>query len=57
MQLHFGVRNGRTVAEVRDDGLAGCLRIPRGGSARQIKKKLGMAMFLYDCSRRLNVLV
>lgn len=30
------VRRGRTMAELRIDGLAGCLRTPRGGSARQI---------------------
>lgn len=29
-------RNGKTRAEVRFDGVAGCLRTPRGGSARQI---------------------
>jgi DNA (cytosine-5)-methyltransferase 1 len=30
------VRKGRQRAEVRLDGVAGCLRTPRGGSARQI---------------------
>jgi len=30
------VRKGRMRAEVRFDGLAGCLRTPKGGSARQI---------------------
>jgi DNA (cytosine-5)-methyltransferase 1 len=39
--LHVGtifrrVRHGRQRAEVRLDGLAGCLRTPRGGSAKQI---------------------
>ncbi len=29
-------RYGSTKAEVRFDGIAGCLRVPRGGSARQI---------------------
>lgn len=29
-------RGGRTMAEVRFDGAAGCLRTPKGGSARQI---------------------
>jgi DNA (cytosine-5)-methyltransferase 1 len=29
-------RHGRQCAEVRVDGLAGCLRAPRGGSSRQI---------------------
>jgi DNA (cytosine-5)-methyltransferase 1 len=35
------VRAGRTVAELRLDGIAGCLRTPRGGSARQILFKAG----------------
>ena len=35
------VRNGKTVAEIRNDGIAGCLRTPRGGSARQILIKAG----------------
>jgi DNA (cytosine-5)-methyltransferase 1 len=30
------IRKGRQRAEVRLDGIAGCLRTPRGGSARQI---------------------
>lgn len=30
------VRNGRSMAELRTDGIAGCLRTPRGGSGRQI---------------------
>lgn len=30
------VRKGRSMAEVRADGIAGCLRTPRGGSGRQI---------------------
>lgn len=30
------IRNGRSMAEVRTDGIAGCLRTPKGGSARQI---------------------
>lgn len=29
-------RNGRSRAELRTDGIAGCLRTPKGGSARQI---------------------
>lgn len=35
------VRNGVTMAELRCDGIAGCLRTPRGGSARQIIIKAG----------------
>jgi DNA (cytosine-5)-methyltransferase 1 len=30
------VRNGISMAELRADGIAGCLRTPRGGSGRQI---------------------
>ena len=30
------VRNGKSMAEIRSDGIAGCLRTPKGGSARQI---------------------
>ena len=30
------VRKGKSMAELRVDGIAGCLRTPRGGSARQI---------------------
>jgi len=29
-------REGRSMAEIRSDGIAGCLRTPKGGSARQI---------------------
>jgi DNA (cytosine-5)-methyltransferase 1 len=35
------VRSGCTRAELRTDGLAGCLRTPRGGSARQILFQAG----------------
>jgi DNA (cytosine-5)-methyltransferase 1 len=35
------VRNERSMAELRTDGLAGCLRTPRGGSGRQILFKAG----------------
>ncbi|WP_460378669.1 DNA cytosine methyltransferase [Thermus brockianus] len=30
------VRNGETRLELRDDGIAGCLRVPTGGSSRQL---------------------
>jgi len=30
------VRNGKSMGELRTDGIAGCLRTPRGGSGRQI---------------------
>jgi len=35
------MRNGRSTAELRVDGIAGCLRTPRGGSAKQILFKAG----------------
>jgi DNA (cytosine-5)-methyltransferase 1 len=35
------VRAGRSMAELRTDGLAGCLRTPRGGSGRQILFQAG----------------
>jgi DNA (cytosine-5)-methyltransferase 1 len=35
------VRKDRSMAELRTDGIAGCLRTPRGGSGRQILFKAG----------------
>ncbi len=35
------IRNGRSMAEIRSDGIAGCLRTPKGGSARQILLQVG----------------
>ncbi|MFW6240681.1 MAG: DNA cytosine methyltransferase [Thermodesulfobacteriota bacterium] len=35
------VRKGKSMAEIRVDGVAGCLRTPRGGSGRQILVKAG----------------
>lgn len=35
------VRYGKSMAELRTDGIAGCLRTPRGGSGRQILLKAG----------------
>lgn len=35
------IRNGKSMAELRTDGVAGCLRTPRGGSGRQILFKAG----------------
>lgn len=35
------VRHGKTRAELRADGVAGCLRTPRGGSSRQILLQAG----------------
>ena len=39
------VRHGRSMAELRTDGLAGCLRTPRGGSGRQILFKAGKGRY------------
>jgi len=39
------VRKGRSMAELRTDGVAGCLRTPRGGSARQILFKAGKGKY------------
>lgn len=39
------VRNGKSMAELRIDGVAGCLRTPRGGSGRQIVFAAGNGKF------------
>jgi len=39
------VRKGKSMAELRTDGLAGCLRTPRGGSGRQILFKAGKGKY------------
>jgi DNA (cytosine-5)-methyltransferase 1 len=39
------MRNGTSMAELRTDGIAGCLRTPRGGSGRQILVKAGFGTF------------
>ena len=39
------VRHGRSMAELRTDGVAGCLRTPRGGSGRQILFRAGKGKF------------
>ena len=39
------MRNGRSMAELRIDGIAGCLRTPRGGSGRQILFKAGKGKY------------
>jgi len=39
------VRHGRSMAELRTDGIAGCLRTPRGGSGRQILFKAGRGKY------------
>jgi DNA (cytosine-5)-methyltransferase 1 len=35
------IRKGKSMAELRCDGIAGCLRTPKGGSAKQILFKAG----------------
>jgi DNA (cytosine-5)-methyltransferase 1 len=39
------MRNERSMAELRIDGIAGCLRTPRGGSGRQILFKAGKGKY------------
>lgn len=39
------VRHDKSMAELRTDGLAGCLRTPRGGSGRQILLKAGRGRY------------
>jgi DNA (cytosine-5)-methyltransferase 1 len=39
------MRQGHSMAELRADGLAGCLRTPRGGSGRQILFKAGFGRY------------
>lgn len=39
------IRNERSMAELRTDGIAGCLRTPRGGSGRQILFAAGRKRF------------
>jgi len=39
------VRYGKSMAELRVDGIAGCLRTPRGGSGRQILFKAGRGRY------------
>lgn len=36
------MRKGKSTAEMRTDGIAGCLRTPRGGSSRQILIQAGL---------------
>lgn len=39
------MRNNKSTAELRTDGIAGCLRTPRGGSGRQILFKAGKGQY------------
>ncbi|MGO9199417.1 MAG: DNA cytosine methyltransferase [Limisphaerales bacterium] len=55
------VRNGKSMAELRTDGIAGCLRTPRGGSGRQILIVAGKGRFYVrlltprECARLMGV--
>ncbi len=39
------IRHNKSMAELRSDGIAGCLRTPRGGSAKQILFKAGKGKY------------
>jgi len=39
------MRAGKSTAELRTDGIAGCLRTPKGGSGRQILFQAGFGRF------------
>jgi DNA (cytosine-5)-methyltransferase 1 len=55
------VRNSKSMAELRVDGIAGCLRTPRGGSGRQILFKAGNGKYFVrlltprECARLMGV--
>jgi DNA (cytosine-5)-methyltransferase 1 len=55
------IRNAKSMAELRTDGLAGCLRTPRGGSGRQILFKAGKGTYQVrlltprECGRLMGV--
>lgn len=55
------VRNKKSMAEIRFDGIAGCLRTPKGGSARQILLEVGKGeinirlLTPRECSRLMGV--
>lgn len=44
--IYRRVREGRSRSEIRTDGLAGCLRTPRGGSSKQIVMVAGKGKVL-----------
>ena len=50
------IRNEKSMAELRKDGIAGCLRTPRGGSAARFFSPQGKASAVCDCSRLANAL-
>ena len=41
------MRKGKSTAELRNDGIAGCLRTPRGGSSKQILGRSGKGEILF----------
>lgn len=41
------MRKGKSTAELRIDGIAGCLRTPRGGSSKQILGRTGKGQILF----------
>jgi DNA (cytosine-5)-methyltransferase 1 len=55
------MRGGKSVAELRTDGIAGCLRTPKGGSARQILARIGKGsinvrlLSARECARLMGV--
>lgn len=55
------VRHGKSMAELRVDGIAGCLRTPRGGSGRQILFMAGKGKYFarlltpHECARLMGV--
>ena len=55
------VRKGKSMAELRTDGRAGCLRTPRGGSGRQILFRAGKGKYSVrlitsrECARLMGV--
>lgn len=48
------MRDNVSRAELRSDGVAGCLRTPRGGSSKQILIRAGLAVGTCACSRRVS---
>lgn len=55
------MRNGKSTAELRTDGIAGCLRTPAGGSAKQILFKAGYNQYFArlltprECARLMGI--
>lgn len=45
--IYRRMRKGRSTAELRVDGIAGCLRTPRGGSSKQILARTGLGKVLF----------